>query len=154
MFLSHFGAFIDDSNIYRFLMMTLKQVRFTLRQRTESYCYVQTQVCVLNAHMMRSFLDLPDNRLAVILKWTGDHHEAGEAQVTLQNITTHLPHLYTDTPVNLTRSNTNRTLHFTRTDMEYLLVAQVSHLLVSQRKNSSSFTRHLSVHFVIVFRTH
>lgn len=49
-------------------------------------------------------------------------------------------------------------LHNTRTGScislaqtwEYLLVAQVSHLLVPQRQNSSSFTGHLFVHFVVV----
>lgn len=86
--------------------------------------------------MMRGFLDLSDHRLAVVLERAGDHHEAGEAQVTLQSLTTHLSHLHRDTPVELTIL-LFYILHKTRscgqTDTEYLLVAQMSHLLVSQR---------------------
>lgn len=80
---------------------------------------------VLAAHVMRGFLDLPDNRLAVVLERAGDHHEAGEAQVTFQSLTTHLPHLHRDTPVKLSLApsllfssqHKDRKLHFTRTDM-------------------------------------
>lgn len=45
---------------------------------------------------MRGFLDLSDNRLAVVLERAGHHHEAGEDQVALQSLTTHLSHLNRD----------------------------------------------------------
>lgn len=89
--------------------------------------------------MMRGFLDLPDNRFAVVLERAGDHHETGEAQVTLQSLTTHLSYLHRDMSVRLEHvdlfylQHKNGKLEFTGADTEYLLVAQVAHLLVSQR---------------------
>lgn len=43
--------------------------------------------------MMRCFLDLSDDSLAVTLEGARHNHEPGELQVTLQSIATHLPDL-------------------------------------------------------------
>lgn len=94
---------------------------------------------LLDAHVMRGFLDLSDNRLAVVLERAGDHHEAGEDQVTLQSLTIHLSYLNRDVQVKhilLFLSDTqheDRKLGFIWKDTEYLLMTQVSHLFVSQR---------------------
>lgn len=114
--------------------------------------HVLSKVPVLDAHMMWSFLDLSDNRLAVVLKRTGDHHKAGEDQIALQRLTTHLSYLRRDTPLTLMLilSERKAVLNSYTHGGQYLLVAQVSHLLVSQGQNTRAFTRHLFVDFVIV----
>lgn len=44
-------------------------------------------------YMMRRFLDLSDDSLAVTLEGAGHNHESSKMQVTLQNITAHLTDL-------------------------------------------------------------
>ena len=44
--------------------------------------------------MMGRLLDFFDDCLAVGLQGTGDHHEAGELQVTFQRVAAHFTHLH------------------------------------------------------------